>query len=326
MSVQRTTEVFYITNAPFVIPTLVSIESLRRWKSARNLQINLVLLDMNKHQVDDLSRLAQDLHLQIHSLRTDALASFGNDKFNVTHVPLATLARFLIAEFFDEEGTDILYVDGDTLFVQDPSELLNIPAPEIGLLAAEDQSYFYANDYGKTGKNIRSYFTNIGVNAKQGYFNAGLMKFRAREWVKISKECLSFLENNLSICQHHDQSALNAVVGSKRIRLSPIWNFKPSYWNWGVSKIAAPKLLHFVGGDKPWMGKLEAWSGLYPDYIKAIERRQHGSFLLRAWDEEEQADHLKVERWQQIKDNTILLHRIAHRRAMFRDLVATSVI
>lgn len=324
MSVQRTTEVFYITDAPFAIPTLISIESLRRWKSASNLPINVVLLDMNKDQVEDFSRLAQDLRLQIHSLSTDALAAFGNDKFNATHVPHATLARFLISEFFRDQDADILYVDGDTLFVQDPKELLDIPAPEIGLLAAEDQSYFYANDYGKTGKNISAYFANIGVNAEQGYFNAGVMKFRAREWVKISKECLSFLENNLSICQYHDQSALNAVAGRKRIRLSPIWNFKPSYRNWGIS--AEPKLLHFVGGDKPWMGKLQIWSELYPVYMKAVERRRHGSFLLKTWDEGQHADRLKAERWQQIKDNTIFLHRIAHRRAMFRGLVETSVL
>jgi lipopolysaccharide biosynthesis glycosyltransferase len=326
VSVQRTTEVFYITNAPFAVPTLVSIESLRRWESAGNLKINVVLLDMNKDQVDDFRRLAADLDLQIHSLHTDALASFGNEKFNATHVPLATLARFLISEFFGDADADILYVDGDTLFVQDPKDLLDIRAPEIGLLAAEDQSYFYANEYGSTGKNITSYFTNIGVNAKQGYFNAGVLKFRAREWINISKECLSFLKDNLSICQYHDQSALNAVAGSKRIRLSPIWNFKPSYWNWGISEIAEPRLLHFVGGDKPWMGKLRLWSGLYPEYMKAVERRRHGSFVLRAWDELQLEKHLKAERLQQIKDSTIFLGRMARRRAMFRHLVETSVL
>jgi len=326
VSIQRATEVFYITNAPFAVPTLVSIESLRRWRPAGKLRINVVLLDMNQERVDDFSRLSEDLSLQIHSLRTDAIASLGNDRFNQTHVPLATLARFLIPEFFRNEDGDILYVDGDTLFVQDPKELLDFPAPETGLLAAEDQSYFYANDYGKTGNNIRSYFSNIGVTADQGYFNAGVLKFRAREWIKISKDCLSFLEDNLSICQYHDQSALNAIIGRKRIRLSPIWNFKPSYWNWGVSEIAKPKLLHFVGGDKPWMGKLKVWSELYPDYIRAVDRRRHESFPLRAWDEKKQADELKVERWQQIKDNTIFLPRKARRRAMLRSLVETSVL
>jgi lipopolysaccharide biosynthesis glycosyltransferase len=326
VSIQRATEVFYITDAGFAVPTLVSIESLRRWRPPPNLRINVVLLDMSQERVDAFAGIAQDLSIQIHSLRTDALASLNDERFNPTHVPLATVARFLIPEFFRSEDYDILYVDGDTLFVQDPGELLDLPAPEIGLLAAEDQSYFYANDYGKTGKNIRSYFANIGVKAKQGYFNAGVLKFRTRQWIKISKDCLTFLEDNLSICQYHDQSSLNAIVGNKRVRLSPIWNFKPSYWNWGVSEIAEPKLLHFVGGDKPWMGNLRVWTKLYPEYIASVERRRHKSFLLRAWSEEESAARRRAETFQQIKDKTIFLGRKTRRRAMFRDLVETSVL
>jgi lipopolysaccharide biosynthesis glycosyltransferase len=325
VSIQRATEAFYITDAGFAVPTLVSIESLRRWRSASNMKINVVLLDMSQERINAFTYLGQDLSLQIHSLRTDAIASLDNERFNPTHVPLATVARFLIHEFFRNEDYDILYVDGDTLFIQDPGELLDLPAPEAGLLAAEDQSYFYANDHGKTGKNIRSYFANIGVKTNQGYFNAGVLKFRTREWIKISKDCLSFLEENLSICQYHDQSSLNAIVGNKRIRLSPVWNFKPSYWNWGVSEIAEPKLLHFVGGDKPWMGNLKVWSKLYPEYIAAVERRSHKSFLLREWTEEEQAARRRSELFQQIKDNTIFLGRKARRRAMLRDLIETSV-
>jgi lipopolysaccharide biosynthesis glycosyltransferase len=320
----KPTEVFYITDAPFVVPTLVSIESLRRWKSAGDMKINVVLLDINERQVDDFRRLAEDLDLDVHSLSTDALATFGNEKFNATHVPHATLARFIIPQFFRNEDADILYVDGDTLFIEDPKDLLDIPAPEVGLLAAEDQSYFYANDFGRTGRNVTAYFANIGVNAKTGYFNAGVMKFRAREWIKISKDCLSFLESNLAICQYHDQSALNAVAGNKRTRLSPVWNFKPSYRNWGISD--KPKLLHFVGGEKPWMGKLQIWSDLHADYMKAVARRRQDAFRLKVWNEQEQTDRLKAERRQELKNRTIFLYHMARRRAMFRALVQTAVL
>lgn len=326
MQLHRTTEVFYLTDAPFVVPTLVSIESLRRWKSASTIQVNVVLLDVSEPQFEDFKQLARDLHVQAHSLTSEALNSFANENFNATHVPRATLARFLISKFFRDEEADILYVDGDTLFVDDPNDLLRVAAPETGLLAAEDQSYFYASDYGKTGNNVRSYFANIGVKAKQGYFNAGVLKFRAREWINISRACLSFLESNLAICQYHDQSALNAVVGPKRTRISPIWNFNPNYWNWGVAEMAQPKLLHFVGGDKPWMGELKVWSKFYPDYIQAIERRRHASFPLKTWNDQQQAERLDAERRQRIKGRTIFLYRLARRRAKFRELIKSSVL
>jgi lipopolysaccharide biosynthesis glycosyltransferase len=326
VALHRTTEVFYVTDAPFVVPTLVSIESMRRWKSTRDLPINVVLLDMNESQINEVRQLAQDLQVRLHSLGTDALVAYGNEKFNATHVPHATLARFLISEFFRNLDSDILYLDGDTFFVDDPKDLLDIPAPDTGLLAAEDQSYFYAGDFGKTGKNVRSYFGNIGVNDERGYFNAGVMKFQAREWINISKECLLFLESNLALCQYHDQSALNAVAGSKRTRLSPIWNFRPAYWDWGVSDFAKPKILHFVGWEKPWMGKLQLWSEFYPDYFNAVQRRRHASFPLEVWGDAQQADRLKAERWQRIKNRTVFLYRIARRRDRFRTLIEASVL
>jgi lipopolysaccharide biosynthesis glycosyltransferase len=326
VSTERATQVFYISDAPFAIPTLVSIESLRGWPSGRDLPINVVLLDMDERQIDDFASIARDLRIQIHSLSTGVLASLGNERFNRTHVPLATLARFLISDFFRDDADQILYVDGDTLFVQDPKELLELTAPARGLLAAEDQSSFYVNDVGKTGENIRSYFSNIGVRPEHGYFNAGVLKFRAGEWKRISRDCLLFLEKNLRICQYHDQSALNAVVGRDRVRISPIWNYKPSYRNWNLGAAVEPKLLHFVGGEKPWMGQLRVWSDLYPDYAKSVERRRHRSFPLRTWSKEEQSARLRAERLQAIKANTILLHRKFYRRLLFSRLVSTSAI
>jgi len=326
VSTERATQVFYISDAPFAIPTLVSIESLRRWPSGRELPVNVVLLDMDERQRDDFASIASDLRIQIYSLTTAALASLGDERFNRTPVPLGALGRFLIADFFQKEDDSILYVDGATLFVQDPKELLEVAAPARGLLAAEDQSSFYVNDLGKTGENIRTYFANIGVPREQGYFNSGLLKFRAGEWRRISKDCLVFLEENLRVCQYHDQSALNAVVGRDRVRLSPVWNFVPIYRTWHLGASVEPKLLHFAGGEKPWMGQLRLWSDLHADYTKSVERRRHQSFPLRTWSKEEQADRLRAERIQTIKAGTILLHRKFYRRSLFRKLTSASVI
>lgn len=324
MSLPRSTEVFYITDAQFAVPTLISAESLRRWTD--RVRINVVLLDVSDRQMEEFVRIGQDLRLDVHSLSTDILAAFGTDQFNATHVPHATLARFLISRFFHDMEGDVLYVDGDTLFVGDPAELLAIPAPERGLLAAEDQSYFYADEVGGTGRNVRAYFSGIGVTAEQGYFNAGVLKFRASEWVRISKECLAFLERNLAICQYHDQSALNAVVGKERVRLSPVWNFAHFYRDWGVSGKLEPKIVHFVGGDKPWMGRLNVWSDMYSSYMSAVERRLQGSFSLKKWNEREQADRLKAERWRMLKNHSIFAIRRAYRREKFSRLLKTSAV
>lgn len=324
---RRSAEVFYSTDSGFAIPTIASIHSLRRWGSAATTDINVVLIGMNELEIDAFHQATDDLRVRIHSLSAEDLAFFDRKNFNKTHVPYSTLARFLIPQFVrSREDTDILYIDGDTWFVRDPKALLDFPAPEVGLLASEDQSYFYRNDVGQTGKEIAAYFADLGIDESKGYFNAGVIKCRSEEWARICRDCLLFLKDNLSLCRYHDQSALNAVAANDRVRLSPAWNFQTPYWGWGMADIEAPRLLHFVGGGKPWMGMQRAWSSIYDDYTKVIAQRSPRIFPIKFWTPQEQDQILKEEQRANLKNKTIFLHRIWHRRELFRQLLKTSAL
>jgi lipopolysaccharide biosynthesis glycosyltransferase len=320
------TRVFYTTDTGFAVPTIASIESLRRWSSADELRVSVVLLGMNQAETDAFERRSADLGIDLYGISAEALADFDNENFNLTHVPYTTLARFLIPQFIPEnEVADILYLDGDTWLVQSPKPLLDLAAPDVGLLACEDQSDFYADDFGKTGRAVSTYFNGISVDRSKGYFNAGIMKFKPQEWARISADCLSFLKNHLPICRYHDQSALNAIAGRVRVRLSPAWNFQPPYWDWGLDEIAAPKLLHFVGGAKPWMGKMKALLSIYPDYTDVIRKRSDPLFPLKIWNSAEQQQESAREQRMRLKLRTLFYHRVLDRRRHFRRLVMTSV-
>jgi|SRR5579871_178445 len=327
MDLPRSIDVFYTTDAGFAVPTLASIASLRRWQSAKNIAIHVLLLGMSRAEISAFEELSADLAIRLHAIGIDVLSEFNNANFNRTHVPYSALARFLVPSFARMDDTlDLLYLDGDTWFVQDPKDLLELPAPERGLLASEDQSYFYVDDFGPTGNVVRAYFKNIGVDRSKGYFNSGVIKCRAQEWQALSAECLSFLRSNLAICRYHDQSALNAVAGESRTRLSPIWNFQTPYWSWNVSNIEEPRLLHFVGGAKPWMGMLKAWSGIYHEYSAAVRSRSHPAFPLKLWNDREQKELIGQERRMALKNRSIFRLRVSHRRAQYRKLVQTAVL
>ena len=325
MTSARIAKVFYTTDAGFAVPTLASIESLRRWPSGRAAAVSVVLLGMSEAQIDAFERRSADLNVELHCISAEALAEFDNENFHQTHVPYSTLARFLTPQFISKaELCDILYIDGDTWFVQDPQELLEIHAPEAGLLACEDQSDFYWNDIGSTGRTVRAYFNDISVRSSNGYFNAGVIKCRSNEWHRISSECLSYLKQNMRLCRYHDQSALNAVAGPSRVRLSPVWNFQTPYWRWGLDGIAQPKLLHFVGGYKPWMGFMTAWSSIHSDYNRTILKRSDATLPLRTWTSSEQEQVLAQERITNLKLNTIFHHRVLFRRHRYKKLLKTS--
>jgi lipopolysaccharide biosynthesis glycosyltransferase len=320
------TRVFYTTDTGFAVPTLASIESLRRWTSANELRVSVVLLGMNAAETEAFERRSADLGIDTYGISAEALADFDNENFNQTHVPYTTLARFLIPQFIPpNEAAEILYLDGDTWLAQDPTMLLDIAAPDTGLLGCEDQSDFYADDFGETGRAVTTYFKNISVDRSKGYFNAGVLKFKSQEWARISDGCLAFLKNNLGICRYHDQSALNAVAGRTRVRLSPVWNFQTPYWDWGLDAIAAPKLLHFVGGAKPWMGTMKALESIYSDYTNVIRKRSDPLFPLKIWSSTEQRHESAHELRMRLKQRTIFYHRILGRRHHFKHLLATSV-
>src|SRR5262249_8891106 len=209
--------------------------------------------------------------------------------------------------------------------IEDPKELLEIPAPETGLLACEDQSDFYRDDLGGTGRATTSYFADISVDRSKGYFNAGVLKFTPEQWRTISAECLAYLQSNLAICRYHDQSALNAVAGRTRVRLSPVWNFQSPYFGWGLERIAKPRLLHFVGGWKPWMGELKVWSDIYADYDSVIRKHSDPVFPLKAWSASERAEVLSKERRINLKLRTVFYHGVLLRRRHYRRLVENSV-
>lgn len=49
-------------------------------------------------------------------------------EWNHIHISRAALGRFIIADFVARSYKKILYVDGDTLFIQDPMPLLKFAA------------------------------------------------------------------------------------------------------------------------------------------------------------------------------------------------------
>lgn len=318
------TLVFYTTDQGFAVPTLISIRSLRKWS---DVEIHIITLGFSDQQHDAYLKLSEPLDVIIHRMDRHWTDAFNRPEFNATHVPPSALARFYIPEFIcseDIDRSDVLYVDGDTWFYDNPRELLDWPAPDEGVLAAEDQSFFYRDDIGETGKRVREYFAKIGVEKEDGYFNSGVLKFRAGKWRDIAAGCLDFLERNLAICDYHDQSALNAVVGRSRVRLSPRWNFQTPYWAWGAQELAKPGILHFVGGGKPWMGKLDPWRTIQDEYGKARAEFRSTHFPLRLWSADEQRANMRQERIIHIKNRTIFFFRMLDRRNKFANLLRES--
>ncbi|WP_226781561.1 glycosyltransferase family 8 protein [Oceaniglobus trochenteri] len=320
------TDVVYTTDPGFALPTLASISSLRRWVCAGALPVHVMTLGFSRAQSEEFNRMAADLGANVVAMDAAQLEEFSDERFNKTHVPPSCLARFFLAENLSAPGgRRMLYVDGDTLFLAPPAPLLRLGVAQDKLLLAEDQSFFYRRDAGPTGAAVRRYFGDLGIDGDKGYGNSGVILGHWETWRQLSVEALHYLRENLAICRYHDQSAINAVIGGRRQRLSASWNFLVPFRDWGVQRVAPPHLMHFAGAEKPWKGRLRSSANHHATYGDLLDGLDSEHFSRGLWPEEARKGLERTILRQRIKNATVLRPRMRARRRMFAETEAEAL-
>jgi lipopolysaccharide biosynthesis glycosyltransferase len=109
------------------------------------------------------------------------------------------------------------------------------------------------------------------MSDKNGYFNSGVFMVSTASWPYLAQESFRFFKNHITECIHRDQSALNATIGDRRLRLSVVWNFQPLFRYWNFENIVSPRIFHFSGFPKPWMGMVKPWADFHPFYNEDIK-------------------------------------------------------
>jgi lipopolysaccharide biosynthesis glycosyltransferase len=123
------------------------------------------------------------------------------------------------------------------------------------------------------GRLKMDYLAGIGVDPrKSGYLNSGVFAVSRTTWRGIATEAFQFFVNNIAACLYHDQSALNAIIGDRRLPLSLKWNFQTPYRYLGIENHIRPHIYHFHSYPKPWMGPCEPWKDIYAEYQMAATR------------------------------------------------------
>lgn len=148
----------------------------------------------------------------------------------------------------------VLYLDCDTLCLENLARLWDVELGNIPVAAVEDAGFHnrlaqMAIDY----KSIR-------------YFNAGVLLMNLTIWrqQKITEQILTFIKEYPQKLRFHDQDALNAILHDRWIHLHPKWNVQTSILmdfivapterinRQFLSAQKEPGLIHFCGSEKPW--------------------------------------------------------------------------
>jgi lipopolysaccharide biosynthesis glycosyltransferase len=183
------------------------------------------------------------------------------------HVSAATYDKLFISRLLPEDIGKALWLDSDTLVLDDICILFDTPMKGESLLAVQDpliqkvSSPFGVQNWKK-----------FGLSPADPYFNAGVLLVDVESWRDndIAGRALTHILENGKRVFFYDQEALNVALAGKWTKLNDRWNYSANaqHAKNQSPEHDSPSIVHFSGGLKPWvypdLGELQ---DLYFQYV-----------------------------------------------------------
>ncbi len=278
--VQRCAVVF-ASNEKGVLPLSLAVWSLlARAKPSTTYDVRVLSDGISEESQKRLIEIAAevDSRHKVSVINMEAILNSRICKEFEFYLPRAAWARIFVPEIMPEVNR-ILYVDIDTLFCDDCSELFSLDMQGAALGAVYESRSSEGSFFNEPFDIPLSY---------PGYFNSGvlLMDLSLFREDKLSDLVMDIAAKYSSKLKAKDQDALNAALYDKVFRLHPRWN-----WNDGntrrfmkadssarmwrafepkevVEASLYPGILHFIGPHKPWKYNHRIMRHLYEAAIK----------------------------------------------------------
>lgn len=273
------------SSSNYYVPyTSVTIQSLLEHTDSRN-NYDIIILHTN---ITDINQ--QHLHALTHgyhnvSMRflniielTDDLRWIANN-----HISAESFYRLYIPALF-REYERIIYLDCDLIVLHDVAELFQIDMGDAIVAATVDADH--AGQYGCNYNNVIAYSdTVLRMEKPYDYFQAGVLLFSVRAFNQSMD-----LEALINYAQEReymymDQDILNARFQG-RVKFVPMqWNVMTNTYQFRMDKLirrSAPEriwkaylearqdpfIVHFAGGDKPWINPETDMAFLFWEYAR----------------------------------------------------------
>lgn len=147
----------------------------------------------------------------------------------------------------------VLYLDCDVIVNSSLSEIYNT-----------DITKFYAAGVMDTAMKSSGWVPKLEEGNK--YFNSGVLLFNLSKMREdnIEKSFEEYTEKEFANIRVGDQQIINVVCQGKIKELNSSWNVQSSNFVNRSDYTKEPKIVHFVGKQKPWIfGSMNYWKNLY---------------------------------------------------------------
>ena len=244
----RTTCICFITNADYLLPTLVAASGARRFASDRA-HVLALLIDDDRARAALFRRAFAERRIELVELPTRVL-----DGRHIMH------ARLDLDRLLPDRYEDFLYIDSDAQVAASLDPLVDVELDDRMILAAPDPMSMIFDLANGRADDLRKYFASIGFAPEQlaGYFNSGVIRARQDAWKRIGAAALERAKSMRGL-RFPDQDVLNLVAGTAHRPISLRWNFPAFFMHAGLQRTIAPSIVHFMSNPRPWHGPFLPW-------------------------------------------------------------------
>ena len=260
----NTIPIALVTDNNYVMPTLVTLESLIKNKNPESIYSIYVIAD---NITNESKLLLKDLECEKVTINIiDYENSYRNVYNENIYVSNATFIRFDIPKILVNYDK-ILYLDTDIIVQKDLTELYETDLQDT---------------YAGVVLDIGELFYDLTERTKvDRYFNAGMILYNAKKYrnENLTKKLIEIYNNNFKELILMDQDALNIVFNNNITVLSPLYNYQQSiseYWEKEVLeyyslstkiKINDIHIIHYTR-MKPWIYKCVYLRNIWLFYYK----------------------------------------------------------
>lgn len=248
----------YGADEKFIFGTGVSIESVIINNKNKRLKFHIFTDVISETNADKLAQICKkhETAITIYNVNTDLVRTLPTNKA-WSH---AIYFRLMIADFFVEKASRVLYLDSDIFCAGDISYLVDLDISDYTVAAVNDPG---TKEILQTDALFDS---KLAIN---GYFNSGVMLINTIKWNEnsVTERSMQILSNDGKerTLRYFDQDAINLATCGTVLFIDNIFNYIIDLnYKYKCNENLAHKqasLFHFVGLTKPW----HMWSRFYEE-------------------------------------------------------------
>ena len=247
--------IVYICDEKYVMPTCVSIQSIYENRKGSVYDIYIIGVDLSQKSKDKIKDINLP-NINIHLLNFEN--KYKDLNTNHVYVSKAALFKFDIPNILPDLDK-VLYLDGDTIVLDDLAELFNTDIKDYYAGVVRDFPAYY----------VRKDYEEVGL---YDYFNSGVMLLNLNNLRnnKIPEKLLEYkLQSNST--RYMDQDCFNVIFSGHIKFLDPKYNYMTSsidLYKKFCLKDEKPIIVHTTSGNKPWKFCTVLYADIWFNYFK----------------------------------------------------------